>query len=111
MQRINPNRPDITLEQAEKDIQNNRFRFFSYGLVRMQHYEIGRVLQKEYGIVHETAAGCVVSGSLVARVRAYNERMEKAVLKKYGKTYSELYEEVRAKLPPKQPAPAATQNS
>jgi hypothetical protein len=90
-------RPDITVAQAEKDIQQGRFRLFTYGLMRASHRGVAETLQKDFGIKHEMAAGCIVSSKLVERVRAYNERMEKAIRKKFGKSSRELYEAAERK--------------
>jgi hypothetical protein len=91
------NRPEITVALAEKDIQQGRFRFFTYGLMQYQHRGIAAILRKDHGIEYQMAAGCVVSSELVKRVREYNDHMEKAVRKKFGKASSELYEEAKKK--------------
>jgi hypothetical protein len=90
-------RPDITVERAKKDIAQQRYRFFTYGLMAGSHRGVADILQKDYGIKYEMAAGCIVSSALVERVRAYNECMEKAIRKKFGKSSQELYAEAQKK--------------
>ncbi|MGC4048027.1 MAG: hypothetical protein QM758_29890 [Armatimonas sp.] len=98
-------RPEINAAQAEKDIQENRIRFYTYGMASITSFKIWDLLKKEYGIEIRGAAGCIVTRDLVARVREYNDRMDKVVVKKYGKTYRQLFDEASEKVQKSQAAP------
>jgi hypothetical protein len=88
-------RVDITPELAEKDIARGKFRFFTYGLMRQSHARVAAIVRKKHNIIYEFAAGCIVTSELKNRVHAYNERMEKAVLAKFGKSSRTLYAEAQ----------------
>jgi len=69
---------------AKFDVAHGHFEVQSFGLPARWRPDYARLLRDRYGIEHRTVAGCVVSGSLLSYVSAYNSVSKAAARRKFG---------------------------
>lgn len=81
---------------ARYDVLRGNYRVLSYGMPGLWHDEWKQLLKERYQITNDAVAGCMVSGSLIAYVRAYNKVSIIAANEKFGHDiFAEISEEAR----------------
>ncbi len=71
--------------EARFDRLTGRYRIQDYGGLEPWHESYVQTMQQEFGVKVDTVAGCIVSGWFIRYVRSYNDVMEAALVKKYGR--------------------------
>src|SRR5258708_1163457 len=79
---------------AQIDIARGHYELQGYGLPGPERAEYVLLLKQRYGIEFRTVAGCIVSPSLVAYVKGYNEVSGDYLNRKFGHdVFQESYQE------------------
>lgn len=85
-------------EEAKADIAAGKLGLRTAGLrVPKRRVSADSVLKADYGIESKPFAGCLVDALLIGQMKAYNDLMKQAILRKFGKSYEELYKTAAAK--------------
>lgn len=81
---------------ARYDVLHGNYRVLTYGMPGPWRDDWKRLLQDRYQITNEAVAGCLVSDSLIAYVRAYNGVSIISANEKFGHdVFAEISEEAR----------------
>ena len=72
------------LADAAHDIAAGTLRLKSYGLPAAWHPEYARLMKQRFGVTVQGVAGCDVNKGLRRSVDAYNERMEREIIRRFG---------------------------
>jgi len=77
---------------ARRDIAVGRYRMLELGLPPPWLPKYEQLLAQRYGIGSQRVAGCIVTPSQLAYVESYNEAVEAALNRKYGRdVFDECY--------------------
>jgi len=71
--------------EAHLDVLSGRYSIRVYGTQDVGIVEYKDILSNEYGIEMVAVGGCMISGELREKSHGYNDVMEAAIEKRYGK--------------------------
>ena len=81
---------------AEFDIARGHYELLGYGLPVEWLPDYVRLLRERYGVRYRAVTGCIVSGSLISYVDAYNRVSTAAANRKFGRdVFKECADEAR----------------